>query len=140
MDSTISKFFKFFSNWFIYLLGLFISGGLGYYLFKVNQVIQVQNVSSFSDLHNIAVANPDKFFPALGALLLFLFLAFFVVPITFKRFFKVHIVVPLLLVAGSVIGYYLGYGLYVFISNIVILILTVIIVTFTVLVSLPNNN
>lgn len=140
MDSTISKFFKFFSNWFVYLLGLTVSGGLGYYLYTVNQVIQIQNVSSFSDLHNIAIANPDKFFPALVALLVFLFLAFFVVPITFKRFFKVHIVVPLLLIAGSVIGYYLGFGLYVFISNIVILVLTVIIVTFTVLVSLPNNN
>lgn len=140
MDSTISKLFKLFSNWFIYLLGLSVLNWLMYYLFKINQVIEVQNIRSLNDLNNIAITSPESFFPALGATLILLCLAFFVIPITFQKFFKVHIVVPLLLIAVNILGYYYGQGLYVFIANIAILVLTVLIITFTVLVTIPNNN
>ncbi len=140
MDSNISKLFKFFSNWFIYLSGLIICGGLIYYLFNANQVIEIQSIKSFSDLYNIAAANLGVFFPALGAIILLIFLSFFIVPLTFKKLFKIHIIVPIVLIAGNFSGYYYGYGLYVFIANIVILVSTVFIITFTVLSSIPNNN
>lgn len=140
MDTSLSRLFKIFSNWIVYIISLLICTGLGYIIYSINNHIQFININSWNALLSIIKSSPLDFFLALGAAILFLILAFFVIPVTFKRFFKVHIVVPALLIAGNIIGYHYELGLQVFLVNVIILIITVIIIALSIAISLPNNN
>lgn len=139
MSSSFSKLHKFFSNWIVHFFSLIICGGLIYYIFIINKTIEFHNVRGINDLINISITSPGKFFAVLGATLLLFFLAFFIVPITYKRFFKVYIIIPIILMCITFIGYYIGYGLQVFLINIVILIISIIIISVSILLSLPSN-
>ena len=139
MKSTIAKLQKFFANWLVYFSGLIVCGGLIYYILKINQEIKFENIRSLKNFISISVTNPDKFFSVIGASLLFIFLAFFIVPITYKKYFKVYIVIPIILMIITFVGYYLGYGVEVFFINSVILIVSVIIVSVSILFFLPSS-
>lgn len=139
MESSLSRIYKFFSNWIVYILSLLICGGLGYTLFNINQNIELTKITKFHDLYDIMIANPLEFFLALGSTLLLVILISVVIPITFKKFGKIYIIIPIFLIIGNIIGYYYGFGLHVFLINIAILILAVIIIAISILISLPKE-
>ncbi|WP_202707946.1 hypothetical protein [Sporosalibacterium faouarense] len=138
MDTPISRLFNLFSNWIVYVLSLLACGGLGYIIYNINTHIGILDISSWNTFLKLVKSSPQEVFLVLGSAILMLALLILLIPITLKKFGKIHIIVPALLIIGNIIGYYLGFGVIVFLINISILVLAVIIVALSIAISLPN--
>jgi len=138
MESSFSRLYKLFSNRVVYLISLIVCGGLAFVLFKIDSNIHFTSISSFNDVLSIIKSNTLEFLLSLVVALLLISLVVFILPITIKKFAKIYIIIPMLLLIGNVIGYFLDYGLHVFLINITIFVLSIIFVGLSVLVSMAR--